>query len=375
MDLVVFSWDFYPNTSGGAHARWRFCQIARSKGHDVTVFTPRGKGEPAHEIEDGIEIRRPAKMEAFNDVQDREMLSPLTRIRINLQLFWASLLWCYHNDPDGVHSDSHTLNGIAKLIALIYGIPLSNFVGFTPSLQESESSTADVFLESISFRYCMGEYVFCRNEEIAELAEKHSNGTVQLIHGVLNEERIRESVELEEDVLPATDDDERSLVFVGRLADIKNPEAAVAICRSLPENYRLYVIGDGPLRDTLESLTETDSKTHLLGRLDHHSTLKAIKEADGLVLTSRTESYPTVVFEGLSLSTPVFATPVGVLPAIDHPSLHLREVDQLDEAIEESLEDGVPRTERRQSSGLCEETLGRFSMENYTESILAAYGG
>ncbi|WP_354667521.1 glycosyltransferase, partial [Bacillus subtilis] len=41
--------------------------------------------------------------------------------------------------------------------------------------------------------------------------------------------------------------------FVGRLSPEKEPARLLALLRSLPERFRLTVVGDGPLRATLEA--------------------------------------------------------------------------------------------------------------------------
>ncbi|MFC7140574.1 glycosyltransferase [Halosimplex aquaticum] len=373
MDLVVFAWDFYPNTSGGAHARWRFCKLAESKGHDVTVFTPRARGEPKKETVAGVQIFRPARFDSFVEVQNQDLLTPFSRILTTVKIFVSAFVWMVKNDPDGIHSDSHTLNWVAKSLAVIFGIPLTNFVGFTPSLKPNSDSTAESVLESLSFKFFMGQHVFCRNEAIATIAKTNSNSDVALIHGVVNKSKIKNAVEVPDQILPEATDDRISLVFVGRLADVKAPRSAVELVTGLPDEFHLTMIGDGHLRDEIEQMARSEQRVHVLGEREHLHTLKAISEADGLILTSKTESYPTVVFEALSLRTPVFSRPVGVLPNIEHQRLRLAELAELPQALQRAYLEGERTCTEEDPSGVCQRTLHQYSLENYTDTILSAY--
>jgi glycosyltransferase involved in cell wall biosynthesis len=102
---------------------------------------------------------------------------------------------------------------------------------------------------------------------------------------------------------------------------VKRPDEAVRVLAELPDSYRLVVLGDGEYRSVVEravSECDVDGRVDLLGRRPHDDTLRTIAAADVLLVTSSVEAYPTVVFEALSLNTPVVSTPVGILPEIEH---------------------------------------------------------
>src|SRR5262249_41667847 len=104
----------------------------------------------------------------------------------------------------------------------------------------------------------------------------------------------------------------RGIVFVGRLDKQKGLEPffheLVAIFRSLPE-HDLVLIGDGPLRPTLERLAtrlRLASRVRFLGW--HPDAAPFIAAADILVLPSRWEGMPNVVLEAMAAGKPVVAT-------------------------------------------------------------------
>jgi glycosyltransferase involved in cell wall biosynthesis len=154
------------------------------------------------------------------------------------------------------------------------------------------------------------------------------------------------------------------LIFVGRLVDIKNPTKLPDIVSNLPSAYSLLIIGDGPKREAVEVAVdekEVGGRIKLVGHLPHQETLKLIHESDILILPSETESYGAVVFEALSLSTPVVASPVGILSMVDNPNLNIAEI--------EDFADTIPEISVEESDGINSDTLEEFAVERFATSV------
>jgi len=112
-------------------------------------------------------------------------------------------------------------------------------------------------------------------------------------------------------VLP--DGNSIKIVCVGRLVEQKGFDRLVEVCRRLKENgftdVKVYIIGEGPERNNLESSIkkyQLDSIIRLLGFQENPYAY--IKSADMFLLTSRDEAYPLVVGESMIIGTPVVAT-------------------------------------------------------------------
>lgn len=108
---------------------------------------------------------------------------------------------------------------------------------------------------------------------------------------------------------------ERELVWAGRLSKVKNPalmiEAFARLCSS-GAPYRLRMIGDGPLRAETERLAAVlgiAARVEFTGFTSDPYPL--IAAADLLVMSSVTEGLPTVVIEALYLGINVVATDCG----------------------------------------------------------------
>jgi len=145
---------------------------------------------------------------------------------------------------------------------------------------------------------------------------------------------------------------------------------AVDVLASLPENYKLVIIGHGPEFESVEQQTRqlgTADRIVLTGKLPHDETLRTIAAAEAMVLTSEADAYPTVVFEALSLCVTVFAPPLGILTKLEHKSLYLGTLTELPEIITDvDLNSGGKVDDR---------ILDNYSMERYTDEVQSTFGG
>lgn len=97
----------------------------------------------------------------------------------------------------------------------------------------------------------------------------------------------------------AVSSDPKRIIFVGRLAPEKRLEDIFIAAAKMPEKEFL-VAGDGPMKAELLKLTEKLPNLRYLGWLNREQVLKAIDDADALVLPSALETFGTVALEALS---------------------------------------------------------------------------
>src|SRR5690606_26756791 len=88
----------------------------------------------------------------------------------------------------------------------------------------------------------------------------------------------------------------------------KRIEAALRYSATLAPRVRCVVIGEGPLRTSLE---QRFPHAQFLGELPRSSTLSWICAASALVAASTNEGAPTVIREARSLGTPVWTAEAG----------------------------------------------------------------
>ena len=110
---------------------------------------------------------------------------------------------------------------------------------------------------------------------------------------------------------------QKRLLFVGRLAAVKGVAVlfeALASLRQTHPDLRLTLIGDGPERAALESLTYTlglSDVSAFLGYQSQDQVAAALSAHDIFVLPSFAEGVPVVLMEAMAARLPVIATAVG----------------------------------------------------------------
>jgi glycosyltransferase involved in cell wall biosynthesis len=103
------------------------------------------------------------------------------------------------------------------------------------------------------------------------------------------------------------------VLAVGRLETYKQTERAIAALPSLPPSYEIVVIGNGPARPAIETLSArlgVANRVHLLGHVSQHDLLAWYRTADVLVSLSRHESFGLAVVEAAVAGCAVVASDI-----------------------------------------------------------------
>jgi glycosyltransferase involved in cell wall biosynthesis len=105
------------------------------------------------------------------------------------------------------------------------------------------------------------------------------------------------------------------LVFVGRLDPIKGVDLLIEAMKGLPQEYPLWIVGDGPERAKLERLA-SGLNVRFAGMVTPEEVPNWLRRARALVLPSHSEGLPGVMMETMALGIPVIATRVGAIPEV-----------------------------------------------------------
>lgn len=141
-------------------------------------------------------------------------------------------------------------------------------------------------------------------------------------HGILPRCRrhvlIRNAIDLER--LPsASGGDGRTLAFLGRLSAEKDPLLLIEVLQRLPGEFRLQVIGDGPLLGEMReraAASGLDGRIAFLGSLRRQQALAQLARSDALLVPSRWEGLPLAPLEAMAIGVPVVASRVGGIPEV-----------------------------------------------------------
>jgi glycosyltransferase involved in cell wall biosynthesis len=113
---------------------------------------------------------------------------------------------------------------------------------------------------------------------------------------------------------------DRVVGFLGRLDEEKGIRELAAVARELPDDVMFRFIGDGDLREWLETELEAEraeGTVELTGWVDHNAVPAQLNDLALLVMPSQpTEGLPTTILEALACGTPVLASPVSGVPDV-----------------------------------------------------------
>lgn len=176
-------------------------------------------------------------------------------------------------------------------------------------------------------------------------------------------------------------DEERVVLFVGRLEKIKRVDRVVASLDFLNKvgangRYRLFIAGEGTLGAELEAAAKTSGLKEVitfLGRVPHQELPGYYNMADVLVLPSEMEGVPMVILEALACGTPVVASRVGGIPEVVRDGIN---GITLNDAGAHSLAAAIRQVcERRYRRQEVAATVKSLSSAQFAEELLAVVKG
>jgi len=187
-----------------------------------------------------------------------------------------------------------------------------------------------------------------------------------------------ESVADETEALARAENPVRRVLSVGRLDREKNPLLlidAIAALHATDPDWRLVVVGEGPMRDELQRRVEQLGLTaavELRGYVPIDGELPSLyRSCDALLHVSWTEGVPQVLFEAFAAGLPVVATDVGgVARAVDEAALLIPPGDALAAAAAlRRVAEDAPLRQRLIREGL--ERVREHTLEAETHRLVA----
>lgn len=184
-------------------------------------------------------------------------------------------------------------------------------------------------------------WVFQTEEERNWYGSSTGKAKVQIIPNAINPDFIKE---------PYRNERKKTIVTAGRLTEQKNQKLLIqAFAKISPifHDYKLLILGDGPLKEQLKSIAEelgVEEKVLLPGYTTNIG--DTIKDASLFVLSSDFEGMPNALMEAMALGLPCVSTDCkggGARFLIDDEKNGLLtpvgDVDALAKAIERMLSD------------------------------------
>lgn len=332
MRILRVAQKVYPDVKGGGpyhvHAMSR---DQADMGHDVTVLTVRTDPGLAH-----VEER-----EGYTVVRYDSTASPLgneVSMGVARHLMRAT-------DFDVVHAHSHLYfsTNLAAFARLSSETPLAitNHGLYSQTVPEE---LFDLYLRSLGrWTFNRADIVFCyTSTERERLQDLGVLSRIEVVPNGIDKSRFTpEGLECE-----LIESDGPVVLFVGRLVEGKRPDTAIRTLEILLErnaDTKLYLCGDGPLRDDLETLA-TDcgvaDQVSFLGQVPYDEMPRVYRSADVLIQPSRAEGVPRTVLEAVASGTPVVTSDLDQIKSIVERNgqvVHNRNCEQFAIALEEEI--------------------------------------
>jgi glycosyltransferase involved in cell wall biosynthesis len=180
---------------------------------------------------------------------------------------------------------------------------------------------------------------------------------------------------------PRGQGDRKQLLHVSCFDDrSKNISGLLRVIQRLAvkrKDFICHLAGTGPDWDRMKELAYDlgilDEFVTFNGLLDEEALVKAMNEADFLVLSSHYETFASVIIESLACGTPVVATRTGIVPEVVVPltgiTVEPGDEDELEAAVGKMLDDcrNYDRLKIRES------VLHGFSMDEVGKQLEAIY--
>ena len=293
MRILRVAQNLYPEVPGGGtyhvHAMSR---DQAAMGHDVKVLTVSDdESLPRREERDGYTVvRRSPSVELLgNDIS------------LGVARFLRAA-----DDFDVIHAHSHLYfsTNLAALNRRLDDVPLATTNHGLYS-QNAPEWLFDLYLRSLGrWTFNRADVVLCYTDEDRERVQEFGvDSRIEVVANGVDTERFTPDGP-ECDLI---NHDGSVVLFVGRLVDGKRPEDAVRAVSRLSEslNAKLYIVGDGPLREDLKADAENVS---FLRHVSYDKMPAIYRSGDVLLLPSRAEGLPRTVLEAFASGTPVVSS-------------------------------------------------------------------
>lgn len=328
MRILRVAQKLYPDEKGGgayhAHAMSR---DQAAMGHDVTVLTV-GSGPPREQREGYTVVRKQALLEPIGN----EISLGAARFLQRASSF------------DVVHAHSHLyfLSNLAAVRRRLSDTPLA-ITNHGLYSQTAPERLFEAYLRSLGrWTFDQADVVFCYTEtDERRIRDLGVTCPIRVIPNGIDTERFTPEGP-ESDLV---DHDGPVVLFVGRLVEGKRPGVTVEAVERLGDDVALYLCGDGPLRESLES--NAGPRTTFLGSVPYDEMPAVYRAADVLVLSSRAEGVPRTIIEALSSGVPVVSTDLAQVRSAFGDSIAyapVGDVEALADQIRETLAAGPEPT-------------------------------
>jgi glycosyltransferase involved in cell wall biosynthesis len=281
--VLVDAW--FPHYGGGQVHVWEIAKQLVHKGCQVTIFT-RNLGI-WNEYHEGINIIRVGHFQKFANLFGR------------IEYLVLAFLFALKAEYDILHVHAFSPGLIVPLIQLLRKKP-TVFTVHGKGDRLAGVALKLNWLEDIVFYRIRYDILIsvAKNTISKKVAAKKlviiPNGVN--LEAFANAQRVRNKV--------------KNILYVGRLSYEKGVDQLINAYQMINSKINLHIVGEGPELNNLRKLSK-NKRIIFSGKLEDKDLIKSYRRGDLLVLPSRTEGQPLVMFEAWAARLPILATKVG----------------------------------------------------------------
>ncbi|MBT8257039.1 MAG: glycosyltransferase [Bacteroidia bacterium] len=235
--------------------------------------------------------------------------------------------------PDVVITAVGHLNTMGAYLSWVF--PKIKFVAREVTVLSVMREHANVkfnpFMWMSKHRFKYVDAVICQSDHMVEdikTTYRFDYDKITIIHNP-----ITDSFKLKSTI---ADRSEMKLITIGRISAEKGHERLISILKRLEFPYHYTIIGNGPDRDKILSLLESEGLRNKVTYIEYTSEVdKYLTDSHVFLLGSYTEGFPNAVLESAAVGTPILAYPApGGLIEIIEEGINGYIVDTEDEYVE-----------------------------------------
>ena len=374
MRILALSHEYPPIGGGGGNAAYHLLNGMADKGHEITLITTEYKTDQYRDDRDNFIIREVAsKREKIDTSSFAEMLDYLLKAyreaKAILKNKSVKIDACiaFFGIPSGP---------IAYLVKKKYDIPYIIRLGGgdIPGAQKRFALIYKLLAPVIKLIWKNADALVANSKGLMnEAVAYYDTGSCMVIpNGVdtdyFSPSKVEHQYKSTEDIF--------RILFVSRLIKGKGLQFVIPelkrIANSTGRDIKLIIVGDGPYRTELESISkETGSidMVEFVGRQNGDDLLKYYREADMFILPTEREGMPNVVLEAMSCGLPVIMTPCSGSEELIDGNGYITGIDDFTENIigmirsdKKRIEMGKKSRERVESLYTWDRTIEKYKL-------------
>lgn len=325
---ILFLTSLFPSASHDTNGLFNLSRVQtlRKKGHDVLVIAPVGLTPPERWMLPRLRLKEIWGMiERQAAIPDRETIKGI-EVR-HPKWFWLPKKWFWKWEATLLHMCAgNAIVSIAQeftpeVVIASWIHPFGTYAGYlkkflpVPYLAYAEGS--DIFIcpdkypgwsaiEPVINKYV--DRVILVSKAMADLVGQKRNlrSTALVVDGY--------DEELFFYLKPPDTRAHVHLLSIGKLSRVKGHDLLIKAMAALDGRYRLYIIGDGPEKGSLEALSGrlcVKDRVTFVGSVPHETVRAYIASSNLVCMPSRSDALPAAALESMACGRPVVSFRIG----------------------------------------------------------------